>query len=264
MPLGDLSISMNIEKFLHRIGYQGSTTPTLDVLAALQGRFLQTIPFENLDIHNGIKLKFDSRSVFEKIVEKNRGGLCFENNALFYDALTYLGFQVDMLRAEMCSDSPLKKFYSHMTLTVHIDGEDYLVDVGNGRSLGAPLPLSGTSTSQAEGFIYQIRPYDDEHMGLFFRKTDDQSPEWQPRFAFLTTAVNRESFSEACYYVETSEESVFTQSRIATLYTGEGRITLSKNDNGYSLTETSSEKESRVELTPEQFSEQLVQRFGIS
>lgn len=109
---------MNIDAFLQRIGYQGSLEISLPVLATLQRQFLLSVPFENLDIHRNIKLRFDQQSVFEKIVQRHCGGVCYESNALFYDALVTLGFQVDILAAEMCSDQPLKAFYDHMTLRV--------------------------------------------------------------------------------------------------------------------------------------------------
>ena len=42
---------MDVTAYLHRIAYRGAITPNADTLRALHLAHLQTIPFENLDIH---------------------------------------------------------------------------------------------------------------------------------------------------------------------------------------------------------------------
>ena len=71
-------------KYLERINFDGATEPTLELLSALQKKHLLSIPFENLDIHYKTPIKLNSANIFEKVINKKRGGFCYELNSLFY------------------------------------------------------------------------------------------------------------------------------------------------------------------------------------
>ena len=92
---------MDVDRCLERIGYRGSTDPTLHTIRNLQMAFLRTVPFENLDIHLGRKIELASGSIYEKIVSRKRGGFCYECNILFFDLLNSLDFEVEYLSARM-------------------------------------------------------------------------------------------------------------------------------------------------------------------
>ena len=51
---------MDIDTFLKRIEFDGPTTVDLTTLNALQTAFVQTVPFENLVIHQNIAINYDS------------------------------------------------------------------------------------------------------------------------------------------------------------------------------------------------------------
>jgi hypothetical protein len=74
---------VNVGAYLDRIGYASAVEPTHVVLAALQRAHMLTVPFENLDIALGRRLVLDRRDNYAKIVERRRGGWCFELNGLF-------------------------------------------------------------------------------------------------------------------------------------------------------------------------------------
>lgn len=59
---------MDIQRYLDRISYYDSITPTITTLRNMHLAHLQSVPFENLDIHLGhpILLKLDA------LFEKNR------------------------------------------------------------------------------------------------------------------------------------------------------------------------------------------------
>ena len=88
---------MNVGAYLDRIGYAGAAEPTHAVLAALQRAHMLTVPFENLDIALGRRLVLDRRANYAKIVERRRGGWCFELNGLFGWLLEQLGYRVTLL-----------------------------------------------------------------------------------------------------------------------------------------------------------------------
>lgn len=52
-----------------------------------------SIPFENFDIWLGRKINIDSISIFNKLVQKRRGGYCFESNGLLLMALKSFNFK---------------------------------------------------------------------------------------------------------------------------------------------------------------------------
>ncbi len=245
---------MNVENILERIEYTGPREPTLEVLTALQHAYLYTVPFENLDIHSQVKIKLDTQKFYEKIVKNNRGGFCYESNALFSYLLNALGFNVSILAAKMTVRNINSPGYSHMALKVKLD-QDYLVDVGNGQSVRDPMPIPGDVISRAEGIRYKVGEYSDNEYALFYRT---EETDWLPRFVFSTDARRLEEFAIMCHYHQTSPDSVFTKQRLVTLATPDGRLTLTddcltvtKNDN--EITEPVESKVQMEELLQKHF-----------
>ena len=74
---------LDVERYLQRIDYSGPTVPTLETLSALHQAHLLAVPFENLDIHLGRAIVLDEEALYDKIVERRRGGFCYELNGLF-------------------------------------------------------------------------------------------------------------------------------------------------------------------------------------
>ena len=90
---------MNIDAYLERINYNGSREVNAETLRALQVAHLMSVPFENLSIHSGEPIVLNEDALFTKIVEKKRGGFCYECNGMFAVLLRALGFEVAMLAA---------------------------------------------------------------------------------------------------------------------------------------------------------------------
>ncbi len=212
---------IDVDRCLERIGYSGATEPTLYTLRALQMAFLLKVPFENLDIHIGRQIKLSLEDIYEKIVSRRRGGFCYECNILFFELLKALGFQVEYLSARMVKGTAAGPEYDHMVLLVTLE-HDYLVDVGNGQSCREPLRLDGTNSAASEGYTYRVSTHGEDY-ALYYQQ---QNAEWSPRFLFTLTPRERAEFSAMCHYHQTSPDSLFTQHRLVTIATPEGRITL--------------------------------------
>src|SRR5262245_17797431 len=132
---------MNIEAYLKRINYSGPLDPTPETLRALQVAHLLAVPFENLSIHAGEPIVLNEDALFTKIVEKKRGGFCYECNGLFAGLLRSLGFEVSMLGAGVAhAHGGFGPIFDHMALMVTLD-DRWLVDVGFGESFVEPLLL---------------------------------------------------------------------------------------------------------------------------
>ena len=244
---------MDIEKILERIQYQGPRVVSLEVLGELMRAFLFSVPFENLDIHAHIKIILDPHRFYEKIVINHRGGFCYECNALFYELLRGLGFEVSIMAARMAIHETVSPGYSHMPLRVKLD-QDYLVDVGNGQSVRDPMPIPGDVISRAEGIRYKVGRYNDNEFALYYRT---ENSDWAARFVFSTAPRGLDEFKVMCYYHQTSQESIFTKQRLCTLPTDNGRITLT--DKNLLITEDGTETNKAVESKDEL--EGLLQKY---
>jgi N-hydroxyarylamine O-acetyltransferase len=216
---------MNIQKYLRRIGYTGKTEVTSEALFLLQKYHLLHVPFENLDIHNGIKIEIENS--YSKIVEHNRGGFCYELNGAFYHLLKALGFDVRTISASVYDGKGgFGPDVDHLALIVHFPSEDYLVDVGFGDFSLHPLKINSEDPQSDPHGIFRIRPYN----GNFrIAERKNSSAEWEPEYIFSTQTRSLNDFREMCTYHQTSSESRFTQKQVCTLPVANGRITLTNN-----------------------------------
>jgi N-hydroxyarylamine O-acetyltransferase len=246
---------IDVDHCLERIGYTGPTEPNLSTLRALQRALLLKIPFENLDIHFGRQINLSSESIYEKIVLRRSGGFCYECNILFFNLLNELGFQADYLSARMVDRGIVGPEYDHMVILVNLEYE-YLVDVGNGQSCREPLRIDGTNRAISEGYTYRVSTYNKAY-ALYYKQSDTA---WTPRFLFTLTPKDRAEFSGMCHYHQTSPESVFTQRRLVTIATKEGRVTLT--DMRLTITKGDDIQE-RVLTSEDDYYENLKLYFGI-
>jgi N-hydroxyarylamine O-acetyltransferase len=135
---------LDLDAYLHRIGYVGARTPTLATLRALHAQHPRAIPFENLDTLAGRTVRLDLPTLERKLVRSRRGGYCFEQNVLFKHVLNGLGFAVSALAARVTWERPDDEVRArtHMVLLVELGVDLYLCDVGfGGLTPTAPLKL---------------------------------------------------------------------------------------------------------------------------
>src|SRR5580693_2308870 len=96
---------MNVERYLKRIGYDGPREPGIENLRALHRCHMLTIPFENLDIPLGRPIVLNVEHLYNKLVDRRRGGYCYELNGLFAWLLAQLGFDVKMISAGVAHET---------------------------------------------------------------------------------------------------------------------------------------------------------------
>jgi N-hydroxyarylamine O-acetyltransferase len=214
---------VDIQAYLKRINYDGPTALTPETLRRLQLAHLLTVPFENLSIHAGEPIVLEDEALFRKIVERRRGGFCYEVNGLFAALLRAIGFDVAMLSAEVANaQGGFSQPFDHMTLLVTL-GQRWLLDVGFGDCFTEPLALDD-STERVEGNRAYRIVHDDEFEILQQREDGG----WRPQYRFKLNAYRYDDFDEMCRYHQTSPQSHFTQKRICSRLTPDrGRVTLS-------------------------------------
>jgi N-hydroxyarylamine O-acetyltransferase len=146
---------LDLDAYLRRIGHDGDTAPTGATLTALHRAHLDAIAFENLDIVLGRGIEVDLPSVQAKLVERGRGGYCYEHGVLFAAALERIGFSVERLLARV-GDGERPRARTHMTLRVSVDGQRWLADVGFGSGLLEPLPFDAAGPHAQGAWAFEL------------------------------------------------------------------------------------------------------------
>ncbi|MEP7047623.1 MAG: arylamine N-acetyltransferase [Ilumatobacteraceae bacterium] len=131
------------ERYLQRIGMSAQTgAPTVDLLAGMQVAHLTRVPFENLSVYHHRCVRTDVQWSYPKIVERRRGGWCFELNGCFGALLREVGFHVDYVSCQVWNDpGQWGPPFDHLGLIVHLDGERWFVDVGFGDNCLVPVAV---------------------------------------------------------------------------------------------------------------------------
>jgi len=149
--------TFDLDAYLRRIGRSGPTHADLETLKALHHAHIEAIPFENLEIQMGGSIALDLGTLQAKMVQRRRGGYCFEQNTLFSTALRSIGFDVETCEARVRQGAEgVTRPRTHMVLRVHCEGRAFLADVGfGGDGLIEPILMDGSSSEQA-GVTYRI------------------------------------------------------------------------------------------------------------
>ena len=145
--------------------------------------------------------------------------------------------------------------FDHMALLVHLE-ERWLADVGFGDSFREPLRLDVRGPQEQNGEAYRIVDAEEEHLVVERRETD----KWKPQYRFTLQSYGLADFDEMCRYHQTSPESPFTQKRVCTRATVDGRITVT----GMRLIVTDKgEKQEREFVSNEEWTAALREHFGV-
>jgi N-hydroxyarylamine O-acetyltransferase len=210
--------------YLKRINYSGPVVPSAETLRQLQLAHLLSVPFENLSIHSPEPVVLDDEALFDKIVRRRRGGFCYELNGLFAALLSALGFDTKMLSASVANaKGEWGPEFDHMTLLVTLD-KRWLVDVGFGDSFIEPLPLDDRNEHLQRSRAYCIEEVDDR----FMLSQREPNEDWKPQFRFTLEPHVYADYAAMCRYHQTSPQSHFTQRRICSRLSTDGRITITQ------------------------------------
>lgn len=234
----------SIQAYLKRINVTGDITPNLENLSILQKNHLINIPFENLDIHSKVPIELNTNQIFEKIVNQNRGGFCYELNGLFHQLLVALKFESTIISAQVFNaQKGYGPAFDHLALIVKIEQTNYLVDVGFGEFTFFPLKIELESIQADPRGNFVINQHSDTHL----RVSKMTGNTFTPEYIFSTEERKFIDFTDMCQYHQSSPDSHFTQKKLITRPTENGRITLTntllKTRKGNNLEETPIESE---------------------
>nr|WP_298930068.1 arylamine N-acetyltransferase [uncultured Allomuricauda sp.] len=247
---------MNVSAYLKRINYNKKVEIDKQTLFGLQRAHLLSVPFENLDIHYKKQIVLDIDTIFEKIVNRKRGGFCYELNSLFYTLLKEIGFNAKIISARVYSEKEqYGKEKDHLAILANIGTEQFLVDVGFGKFSLEPLPLKFNKTLVDDYGKFVFDNYDKDYL----RVSEQKNNALEPQYIFSTKQYKLSEFKDMCEYHQTSKESHFTQKKVISISTEHGRITL--NNSKIKITEGSKTKE--IEFNKDLFETYLKEYFDI-
>ncbi len=249
---------VNIEHYLSRIGLsRHDILCDVDTLRRLQREHLLHVPFENLDIHWEHPIVLDTERFYDKIVERKRGGFCYELNGLFNELLTCLGYRTRLVSGRVYgSENGYGPEFDHVAVVVVINNEEYLADVGFGDFVAEPLLIdpSGEQEDREGTFFVRLT----EH-GAFEveKKAGDK---WLPECMFGRNGHSLAEFADMCEFHQQSPDSHFTKGRICSILTADGRKTLT--DKKFVITSNGNKTEIAVGSAKD-FDAILMREFGI-
>jgi N-hydroxyarylamine O-acetyltransferase len=210
----------HLDAYLARIDATRPPRADAATLRELQLRHLLTVPFENLSIHLDEPIMLDPQALVDKVVQRRRGGFCYELNGAFATLLAALGFRVTLLAARVFGTHGLGPPFDHLTLRVDVDRSgSWLVDVGFGRHSHYPLRLESRTDQADPGGTFRLADTADGDLDVI---RDDQ-----PQYRVEGRPRSLADFEPTCWWHQTSPRSHFTHGLVCSRLTQTGRVTLS-------------------------------------
>ncbi len=250
---------MNTAAYLTRLGLScEDVSKDVSFLEKLQYAHVTRVPYENLDILDGIPLSLDAEALYEKIVTRGRGGYCFEVNGALCALLASLGFTVKSRLARFWRGETSIPMRRHRVLIVSLEDGDYLCDVGIGQSAPRyPLKMEEGRLQTQFGETYRITR--DERWGWMV--CDWHEGEWRSFYSFGDEDEAESDFIMPSFWCEKHPDSPFHKAPMVAIKTERGRRAI----NGRDYKEFEGERLTYIEesLSDERLELLLRERFGI-
>lgn len=197
----------------------------LEYLRKLQKYQLATVPFENLSLHytNSPMISLNKDDLYEKIVERGRGGYCMELNFFFATILKTLGYKVIQIGARVFGPSGDFGGWGHQLNLVLFENQAYAVDVGFG-SQGPTQPLSvisGAISTWGSTNVEMRLTYEDPKTPIvqgcwYLEHKFSDSHDWKKLYTFSMTEFFPKDYEVMNFATSNRKTSWFTQEIVCT------------------------------------------------
>ncbi|GAB3687219.1 arylamine N-acetyltransferase [Salinarchaeum chitinilyticum] len=273
--------ALDADRYLQRIDVdpQSVGDPDRETLTRLQSAHARAVPFETLAItgdphangdvegttgYAGEPIDLDLPALYEKIVERERGGFCYELNGCFAWLLEELGFEVRRCAARVAAeDGGYGVPADHLTLVVDPpDSGRVLVDVGVGAPVvRRPVPLDGSVVDSGVGVEWRLVESDrpDADYRLAYRNEPAGETDWTDRYILRDESRELTFFAASCEYHSTAPDSHFTGEPIAMRPTEDGHVSLSPE----TLTRTVRGESEKRSIDSAEYEQLLAETIGI-
>jgi len=208
------------QSYLNRIGYQGDTQADIATVTDMMRCQLCTVPFENIDVQAGKVVSLVPEEIVEKIINRNRGGYCYEVNAIFAMALQSIGIPYQFVAARPML-SPDESPKTHMALVIRVNNEEWLCDLGFGcYGIREPMKLSLVDIEVKQHIDMFILSKTAEHEYLLKVLVNG---EWINLYVFDIYPQKWIDFIPANYFNSTHPDVIFVQKLFIVLHEPDGR-----------------------------------------
>jgi N-hydroxyarylamine O-acetyltransferase len=213
--------ALDLDAYCARINYTGSREVSAATLKGLHFAHAHNVPFENLDIHLGQTISLQPADLFAKIVTRKRGGYCYEVNSFFAMILQAFGFQVHGLLARVRFSMSALRPRSHQLLLVTLDNQAWIADVGFGSCcLREPVRLTPDVVNEQGPDSFRLKT----ETGQTYLLEAFLAGRWQDLYEFTLEPFDLVDYEPFNYWNSTSPHVRFTQQKLCTIPTPEGRI----------------------------------------
>jgi N-hydroxyarylamine O-acetyltransferase len=219
--------SIDLDAYFDRVGWSAGASPTFTTLSGLLDSHVSRIPFENLDVLLGRRVRLDVEGLKDKLLRAHRGGYCFEHATLLAAVLEKLGFRLARHSARVILETPATVApRDHMFLTVVLPEGTFVVDPGFGSmSSRIPIPLrEGAQVRRGEETHWMIR--DGGLWVLRMQRGAKSVNAW----ASTLEHDNAADFEMSNYFTATHPTSLFVNQIVINAFTPDGRIGVSNRD----------------------------------
>lgn len=218
---------MEVQRYLDRIGYTGGTEPNVENLTNILRCHLETVPFENSEMYKNPKeMSLKPEDLYDKVVNRHMGGVCFELNGLFNWLMTQLGYQVYPVSVRISMFPGMPSPILHQGNVAVIDGKKYFCDVG----FGGPGP-KGILAMDVEGVqIVDGEPFKvgrDGDYSVIFRQHEG---EFTPILRYVDAPTELADYPVLFYYISNYPTSRFVTHRTVNLCRPDGYLAISENE----------------------------------
>jgi arylamine N-acetyltransferase len=146
-----------VARYLALLGLERES-PSLPALSAITRAHLRAVAFENITSHqrrgavpDGQVPPIDLDRLLANWEARRGGGVCFEIASMVSRLLQALGYDAAVVLGQISLPG------AHQAVVVDLAGSRYLVDVGCGSPIAAPIPLQGVSEVWRAGLGYRFR-----------------------------------------------------------------------------------------------------------
>jgi N-hydroxyarylamine O-acetyltransferase len=253
-----VTATVDLDAYFSRIGYSGPREPTLANLRAIHALHPAAIAFENLDSLMRRPVRIDADAIQHKLIQRGRGGYCYELNGLLGHVLRAMGFEVTGLSARaLLGHQHGSTPRTHMVLKVETQDGPHIADVGFGsRTLSAPLSLERDGAQMTPHGAFRLM-----RMGAHLEEQALIGDAWTSLYRFSLEEQTEADYEVCNWYHSTCPASPFTNRLMVSRFDGALRLGLFNSQ--LAIHHPNGHTEKRVLTSPDEIADVLEKEFAI-